>query len=173
MLHRAAVSLHARITASGAEPPSISIIVYSLEIIVNTFSILGLVILIGFITGEPSRSVALFGFFALIRFISGGYHLPTNAACIAVSTIVLSTLPHIHPPSTLMYTLNGVSFLMMLLFAPSNYDRYARISKKHYPLMKVAACALVGSNFMIGSDLLALAFTTQSLLLPIRGGENR
>jgi len=72
-----------------------------------------------------------------------------------------------------VYSINGAAFVMLVIFAPSNYDQHARIPKQYYPLLKILASAIVASNFFIGSDLLALTFATQSILLPIKGGENK
>ncbi|REE92903.1 accessory gene regulator B [Paenibacillus taihuensis] len=168
MLQRAATALHARIKESGAKAPSVPVIVYALEIVLNTVSISLLVLIVGLLSGEMLRTAELLVIFALLRFISGGYHLPSNAYCIVVSTIVLATLPHINLPESVMFGLTGASSLMMIIFAPANYDQYARISPKHYPLMKLLACIIVASNLLLQSDMLALAFTVQAILLLIK-----
>ncbi|SEO18593.1 accessory gene regulator B family protein [Paenibacillus sp. OV219] len=168
MLQRAAAALHARIKESGAEAPSVPVIVYALEIVFNTVSIALLVLLVGLATGELLRTAELLILFAVVRFISGGYHLPSNSYCIIVSTIVLATLPHINLPDAFMFGLTCASLLMMIIFAPANYDTYARIAPKYYPLMKLLACLIVAANLLLQSDMLALAFAVQAVLLPFK-----
>ncbi|MBW7456848.1 accessory gene regulator B family protein [Paenibacillus sepulcri] len=171
MLHKAAEQLHARIAASGNEPPSVPVISYVLHILVNTVSIILLASILGIVTGEPAKTSVVIVLLAVIRFLTGGYHLPTSLGCIAASSIVLAAIPHIHVASLWVYLITAAAFVMMVLFAPSNYDQHARIPERYYPLLKVLASAIVASNFFIGSDLLALTFATQSILLPIKGGE--
>lgn len=165
MLKRTAIALHARIKESGAEAPSVPIIVYALEIVFNTVAISLLVLIVGLVSGELLRTAELLVLFGIIRFISGGYHLPSNGYCIVVSTILLAILPHITLPESVMYGLTGASLLIMIIFAPANYDQYARISTKYYPLMKMLACLIVASNVLLQSDMLSLAFAIQSVLL--------
>ncbi|AZN40108.1 accessory gene regulator B family protein [Paenibacillus albus] len=168
MLHRAAAALHTRIKDSGAEAPSVPVIVYALEIVFNTVAIALLVLLAGLVTGELLRTAELLVLFALVRFISGGYHLPSNAYCILVSTLVLAALPHFNLSDPIMFGLTGASLLMMLIFAPANYDTYARISPKYFPLMKLLASLIVAANLLLQSDMLALAFAVQAVLLPFK-----
>ena len=60
---------------------------------------------------------------------------------------------------------NLVNIILVLLFAPSRIDKQTRISKKHYPLLKIISLFLVSTNFLIGSSVLAAAFLIQSLTL--------
>ncbi|MBP3962275.1 accessory gene regulator B family protein [Paenibacillus lignilyticus] len=168
MLQKTAATLHAKMTESGAIAPSVPVIKYALEIMLNTITIASLVLIIGLVSGEPLKTAGLLVVFAVIRFISGGYHLPTNVSCIAASTVVLSVLPHVVIPELWMYGLTAASLVMMAVLAPANYDKYATISPKYYPLMKVIACLIVASNFWLGSEMLALAFAVQSCFLPFK-----
>ncbi|GGD75172.1 accessory gene regulator B family protein [Paenibacillus nasutitermitis] len=169
MLHKAAFQLHARMAAAGTEPPSVPVILYVLQIFVNTVSIVILAMILGMVTGEPGKTSIVIVVLAVIRFLTGGYHLPTSIGCIFASSIVLAAIPFIHLPSIWVYSINAAAFVMMVVFAPSNYDQHARIPKRYYPLLKLLASAIVASNFFIGSELLALVFATQSILLPIKG----
>jgi len=59
----------------------------------------------------------------------------------------------------------------MVILAPCNFDKYARIPEQYYPLLKAIAFGMVAANFAIGSELLAITYTIQAaLMLPyIRG----
>jgi accessory gene regulator B len=173
MLRRVAVQLHSRMKNSGvADTPSIDVIVYALSILTNTVSIIGISLLIGLISGEFLRTLLMLVIFGLIRYLSGGYHLKSGVWCIVVSSATMSLLPHIRLDELWVYLLTGIAMITVLLLAPANYDKYARIDVKYFPLLKIISATVVASNFLFMSDVLALAFFTQALLLPFKeGGE--
>ncbi|SFS83969.1 accessory gene regulator B [Paenibacillus sp. BC26] len=171
MLRKVAVTLNARMTANNvANAPSVDVIVYALSIIWNTTSITVFSLILGWLTGELLRTFLFIIIFATIRFLTGGYHLKSGTFCIIVSTAAMSSLPHIHLDNHMLWVYGGTVFslIMVLLFAPANYDKYARISPKHYPILKVISACIVASNFLFVSDLLAVAFTVQAVLLPFK-----
>lgn len=168
MLRKFAAALHGRMTANGVEAPSVDVMVYALSIIVNTMSIAGLTLLAGAITGEFWRTLLMLAAFAGFRFLTGGYHLKSGAFCIAVSTAVLAAAPHLTLNGLWTQLLTGAALIAVLLLAPANYDQYARISPRHYPLLKAAAAVIVASNFLIGSDALAIVFGIQAAMLPFK-----
>src|SRR5690606_10587080 len=104
------------------------------------------------------RTFLLLAVFALIRYLSGGYHLKSGLWCILVSSAAMSILPHIHLDEQWTFGLTAAALAAMLLLAPANYDQYARIPRRYYPLLKCLAAVIVALNFWIGSDVLALAF---------------
>ena len=174
MLRKTAIALNARINANGVEAPSVDVIYYALQILSNTVGIAGLSALIGLITGEFLRTLLVLIFFAVIRILTGGYHLKSGVWCIVVSTALMSGLPHIYLTDAWSYTLTALSLMLVLCFAPANYDRYAHIPKKYYPHLKFVAAAVVSLNFLFVSDTIALAYITAGVLLPFKeGGEKR
>lgn len=170
MLHRYATSLRARISESGAKAPSVDVIAYALNIVTNTVSIAALSLIIGILTGEFWRTAAMLVTFAVIRFITGGYHLKSGIFCVVVSTVVLSTMPLINLSDLMTNIFTLVACIIIAAFAPSNFDKYAWISEKHYPRLKVIAFALVSINFFVVSDILALTYILQASLLPFKEG---
>jgi len=171
MLHKAAVQLQMRMKNNGVESaPSVDVIVYALKIVTNTLSIVVISLLVGLLTGELGRTLLLLIVFAVVRFLSGGYHLKSGWWCILVSSATMSIIPHIRMSEMWIYILTGIALVFFLLLAPANYDKYARIEARHLPLLKLLSSAIVASNFLIGSDVLALAFMTQALLLPFKEG---
>jgi len=157
---------------NGVNAPSTEVIVYALSIVSNTVSIVSISLLIGLLTGEFARTLLVLCVFALIRYLSGGYHLKSGLWCIVISTAVMSALPHIMLSEFATNVLTGIALVFFLILAPANYDKYARIDPKYFPLLKIISSVIVSANFLFVSDILALAFITQALLLPFReGGE--
>jgi len=174
MLHKAAAGLHARMKINGVDAPSVDVIVYALSIVTNTLSIIGISLIAGALTGEFGRTLLLLVMFGSFRYLTGGYHIKSSLWCIIVSSAAMSSIPHIHLPDPWTLVLTSLSIAAVVLFAPSNYDKYARVSERHYPLLKGIACLVVASNFLIVSDILAMAFFVQSLMLPFKeGGEEQ
>ncbi|QHW34135.1 hypothetical protein GZH47_27300 [Paenibacillus rhizovicinus] len=161
--------------AIGVEnAPSVPVITYAFEILTNTFSAAFAGLIIGAITGEFLHT--LYGLLVLvvIRYISGGYHLKSSLWCVAASTFVVAAIPHVPVHSASIPYLTGFSVIMMLIFAPANYDKYATIPKRYYPLLKVLAAALVATNFIFSSEIMTVVFAVQSVLLLFKeGGEEQ
>ncbi len=170
MLRKVAADLNVRMKSHGVEAPSIDVIAYALSIVTNTLSIIGVSLLIGLVTGEFGRTLLLLGIFALIRYLSGGYHLKSGLWCIVVSSAMMGGLPHIRLDEQWINILTVISLVVFLWFAPANYDKYARISPKYFPMLKITSALIVASNFYFVSDLLATAVFTQALLLPFKEG---
>ncbi|WP_274651701.1 accessory gene regulator B family protein [Paenibacillus humicola] len=173
MLRKLAGNLHHRMIANGVEAPSVDIIVYALNIIGNSVSIIALSLIIGAVTGKFTATLLTLVVFAVIRFLTGGYHLKSGSLCIVVSTIAMSAMPHFHFGSVTIYIFTAISLIMVLIFSPANYDKYARISEKYYPLLKLIAALFVASNFLFVSSILAICFIVQAAMLPFKeGGES-
>lgn len=170
MLRKFAVELNARMNANGVTAPSVDVIHYALQIVTNTVGISALSLLIGLLTGQFVQTLVTLLFFAVIRVLTGGYHLKSGFWCIVVSTAVMSGIPHIVLNTGWTYTLTAAALAVVLLLAPANYDKYARISPKYYPHLKIAASVVVSLNFFIVSDTIALAYITAAALLPFKEG---
>lgn len=174
MLRKYSEALNGRMSAAGVEGPSADVIEYALKIIFNTVLITVLSMLVGLVTGEPVKTLTVLVGFALLRFVTGGYHIQSGFACIAVSTAVMSIIPHIPLSREWTIGLTAAAFLLVAIFAPANYDKYAWAAKKHYPLLKAAGLVIVASNFLFLSETLALTYIIQAGLLPFReGGEEQ
>ncbi|WP_425466201.1 accessory gene regulator B family protein [Paenibacillus methanolicus] len=159
------------VAAKVDNPPSADVLRYFLEIIANTAGVILLSLGIGLCTSHFAETVFVLAAFATIRFISGGYHLKASWACVIISTFIVSVIPFVIVSDLLNYIITAGSLTAMLVWAPANYDYYARISKRYYPLMKTLACAVVALNFVIVSDVLAITYIVQAALLCIFGGE--
>lgn len=168
MLLKVATALHNQIKANDVEPPSVAVIEYFLKIFTNTASITLATAIIGVMSGEFARTIELMLSFAFLRLMSGGYHLKSGVTCVVVSTACLSILPHIHLDRVWTLVLTGVALAVVLIFAPSNFDKYAWMSKRYHPYLKVLAAVLVATNFIIAADILALSYILQAALLPFK-----
>jgi len=170
MLRNFATGLHARMSANGVEAPSVAVIEYAMKIVTNAVSIAGLTLIIGLLTGELERTANMLIVFAAFRFITGGYHLKSGIFCVIVSTAALSLTPLVNLSDMMTNLCTAIACIVVAVFAPSNFDKYAWLSKRHYPKLKVLALVIVSSNFLIGSDILALTYILQAVLLPFKDG---
>ena len=145
------------------ETSSIEVMQYALNIILNCLVIVTGSLSIGWLTGSiAGTATSLFGF-AFLRFMSGGKHLKSAAACNIVSISLCSSLPHLtFLIENHLWIINISSLVLMLIFAP-NPDANVQIHVRWYPLMKVISIGMVLSNFFILSSVLGLAFLAQSL----------
>ncbi|WP_164763005.1 accessory gene regulator B family protein [Paenibacillus humicus] len=165
MLLRVATNLHENMRRAGVDPPPIGVIAYSLDIIANTVSITAATLAIGLMSGNLSGMMTCLGALAALRFVSGGVHLPTSAACIALSTAIITTIPYLPLSPGVNQTITAAAFIIVAVRATTNYDKHARIPRKYYPLMRIVACVIVASNFVIASDILALTYIVQAVTL--------
>jgi accessory gene regulator B len=151
-------------TANPEETNSVAVMKYQLSIFIHLFLGFTLCYIAGVLTGEIHKTLITFASFVIIRFFSGGKHLKTLEGCLLVSTILISIIPHIGVHPRLINPINIFNALTMLLCAPL-IKGVDTVTKKATPYLKVISIILVCSNFYFQSDLFALAFLSQSLLL--------
>lgn len=146
-------------------PASEQVLKYSLSLIINAAMIIGLTLLISIFTSKTKEVGLILTSFAILRQVSGGLHLKSGIWCVIATTAGATTLSLITMSSTWTIAVTSLSLLGMLLWAPTNIEKQSRIPKKYYPLLKILSCLVVGSNFIIQSDVIALAFLVQALTL--------
>ncbi|MBO7745199.1 accessory gene regulator B family protein [Paenibacillus sp. MWE-103] len=173
MLDKLAVGLHDRMVAAGVEKaPSAAVIKYAFDILTNTLSAAVAALIIGAFTGEFRSTCFALLVLAVIRYMSGGYHLRSSLLCATVSTLTLAAIPHVPVADAWMPYLTGFAVIMMLIFAPANYDTYATLPARYYPLLKVLSALFAASNFLVHSDIMTVVIVLQSILLLFKeGGE--
>ncbi|MFC3772265.1 accessory gene regulator ArgB-like protein [Paenibacillus sp. GCM10012303] len=169
MIERLAKQLAVSIkTANPERTSSVEVMKFSLIILLNALSIIILTMSIGMITGVFNEAVIVIIGFALLRFFSGGLHLPTSEWCIAASTAVLVVVAHL-PIYGYTSWVTLASLVLVVLFAPARVEEHHRIAQTKTMLFKAVAILIVASNFFWSSDALAKALLVQSLLvLPIK-----
>mgnify|MGYP001298694246 CR=1 FL=1 len=103
--------------------------------------------------------------FALLRAVSGGYHIKSADLCVLLSSAMIILIPFIPLKNWHIYLLTVISLFLAVLYAPSKISNQTNIPEKFHKHLKVISLAIIASNFFILSSVLALAFFIQSLLL--------
>ncbi|EFU40189.1 Accessory protein regulator B [Paenibacillus vortex V453] len=143
-------------------PGSIEVLTYGIGLKLNLFTCLVLTALFGTILDTLAGSFfALFSFMALRRF-SGGVHLPITL-CSIVTAMAASIIPLITMSPSAILCVTTISFVLMLIYAPQYYEAVRR--SRWEPWYKWIAACIVGSNFVLVSNILALAFCLQAVLI--------
>jgi accessory gene regulator B len=157
------------ITIKQANPQrtsSVEVMKFSLIILLNALATIILTMAVGLVTGKFWDTVLVLISFAVLRFFSGGLHLRSSEACVVVSTAVLALIPHL-PLDQYTQVITIISFILTVLFAPSNAEGHHRVAQSKKLLFKLIASAIVASNFIWNSDVLAVSFLVQcTLILP-------
>jgi len=160
--HKLAVGIKSKVPE---HPASIAVLQYSLSLVLNTVFIIGLSFMLSFFTGKALETLVALAGFAVLRQISGGYHLKSGVMCILVSTagIVALSFADFGPAITLSF--NAAAFLLALVFAPSRIERQTRIPQKYFGYLKLGSMMLIVLSGFIGYSVLASAFLLQALTL--------
>ncbi|QTH44987.1 accessory gene regulator B family protein [Cohnella sp. LGH] len=147
-------------------PASLDVLAFSLTALLNVLAIVTITLIIAIFTGKiASASIAIVSF-AILRQLSGGIHLPSTDWCVVVSVIGLTALSFLDGlASGITITATIVSMIIAALFAPTGIERQSRIPKRFYPYLKVVSVALIASNLLIGSSVIAFSFLAQCLTL--------
>ncbi|MFC5653517.1 accessory gene regulator ArgB-like protein [Paenibacillus solisilvae] len=147
-------------------PASVNVLRYSISFFLNALFIILLSLLIALLTHRVPEAGIVLVAFAALRQVSGGAHLKSGTLCVVVSTAIITVLSFMSfmNDSSILWT-NLASLLLVSLFAPSRIEQQTRIKETYYPLLKILSIVMVGSNFLIGSSVLAATFLAQSLTL--------
>lgn len=146
-------------------PASLAVLKHALAVSINTLSIIILSVIGGVLTGHTKEVIIIMASFALLRMISGGFHLKTGDMCVVVTTSLFVGLSYVNVNHLLTSIITIISILIALLFAPSGIENQSRIPKKYYPHLKVASVILISLNLIVGSAVIAACFLVQSLTL--------
>ncbi|MFD0712719.1 accessory gene regulator ArgB-like protein [Paenibacillus sp. GCM10027626] len=166
MINSLANILAIRIKSKVPEhPASVAVLQYSLLFILNSLSIIVLTMCISLFTGKIFETFVALTAFAVLRQVSGGYHLKSGLLCIIISTTVIVLLSFTDCNSTVTMSLNIASAILVLMFAPSRIERQTRIPARYFPLLKVMALCLIIISGVISYPVLAMTFFAQSLTL--------
>lgn len=151
--------------ANPEKTSSIEVMKFSLILVLNALAIIVFSLIIGWATGKlPETAVTLFSFAAL-KFVSGGIHLQSSDHCVLWSTVGMTLLPHIPIYEYWVVWMTVISLILIIMFAPANMNKRARIPEKYYPLLKLISLLIVASNFIFDSDILAKVFILQAVML--------
>ncbi|WP_411343132.1 accessory gene regulator ArgB-like protein [Paenibacillus sp. WLX1005] len=146
-------------------PSSIAVLKYGLSIVINITFIILVTMLLSTLLGTFHPAMIIMFSFALLRQLTGGYHLKTGMGCVAFSSLLFVTLSMMTLPTIYCIILTCMSIILILFYAPSHLANHSRISETYYPLLKIAGCFLVAINLYVLSVPVALAFFVQSVSL--------
>ncbi|WP_249900433.1 accessory gene regulator B family protein [Paenibacillus sp. PK3_47] len=154
-------------------PASHAVLKFAIAAVLNVSFIISLTLGISVFTGQTSKAVLILISFALLRQVSGGVHLKSGTKCVLFTVTLFTLLSYADLPGIYIQSMNLISLSLVLWLAPIGIDRQTRIPKRYWPLLKVIAAALILSNFLIGSSVIAASFLAQSVsLLIARKGVN-
>lgn len=149
-------------------PSSVAVLKHSIAISLNAVSIVLITLLLSWFTGKTKEAAILLVMFALLRQLTGGIHLKTGLGCIAVTSLSFTVLSFVTMDNWWTIGATLVSMVLILMYAPAGIERQSKIPPRFYPILKLIAFILVGTNVLILSPILAVCFLAQSLTL-IRG----
>lgn len=165
MIERISESLAIRIKqANEEETASVAVLKFALIGVINNSLTFILIFLIGAAFGKFKEAVLVAFSFTLLRLFAGGFHFKSAGLCIAFSVATLSAVPFlaVFLNEALVYTATAISFVLTAIYAPSNIKK-TRIKPSWRPIYKLVSLLIIGTNFLIGSSLLALTFLFQAI----------
>jgi accessory gene regulator B len=171
------LATHIHENTNNSNSPSISVLKYSLIILVNTILIISLSLSIGILLGAFIETVIALISFSMLRQVSGGYHLKSSTLCATISTTMIVFIVGIskYLNQVDVIVLTTFSLILVLLYSPSNIEKQTRIPIKYHGYLKLISAAMVCINYIIVSEVIAVSFLIQTLLLIKfkKGGEHK
>jgi accessory gene regulator B len=146
-------------------PASEAVLKYALSLVINAISIVMLSICISLFTGRIKETIIILISFAVLRQLSGGFHLKSGAWCVLGSTVIVTAASLVQPSLLWIQILNAAGVLIAFVYAPSGIERQSRIPSRYYPFLKAVSCLLIASNIWIQSPVLAVSFFIQCITL--------
>jgi accessory gene regulator B len=147
---------------------------FGFHLFLNTIFTLLAATILGLLFGNLRETMQVLFAFGLLRMISGGYHLKSASVCIVASAGVAALLPFVDLTKFYINILNMTNIVLTMIFSPSRIEEQTRIPPKYFPALKITSTALVASNFLFQSQLLAITWFIQVLSLirlKRKGGE--
>ncbi|MED1787576.1 accessory gene regulator B family protein [Brevibacillus laterosporus] len=161
--HFLAVKIH-NANPDTDKKESVEVLLYSLSTTLNYLLILFFSLLIGFLTNKFVETIVAMISFVVLRIFSKGYHAKTLTTCFVLTTAIITVIPHV-PVREYTSITNILNVILVLIFAPNGSFEEGTISKSRTQLLKGASVLIVASNFLMSSQVVALSFLIQSLLL--------
>ncbi|WP_445667597.1 accessory gene regulator ArgB-like protein [Paenibacillus sp. FSL H7-0703] len=151
-------------------PGSADVLTYIIAIKLNWYSGLILTLLFGWVLGDVLNALLAFLSFVALRKFSGGFHFRSLTFCAVFSAALFAAIPLIHLGYEGTLLLTAISAVIVLYVAPRKSKDLNPSGLD--PYLKWISLAVVITNFIIQSPVIALSFTAQAvLLLPRKGGE--
>ncbi len=131
---------------------NVDIVRYRLAEILHISIIFAASILISLFTGKTFDVIIALIAFGILRRFSGGYHFKTLEACEVFTVSLVTIITFIHLDNT--FIINTIVLVMVVIF-----------TKKRSFTYRILSLLLVASNFIIDSDVAAISFLAQTLML--------
>jgi accessory gene regulator B len=154
-------------------PASYAVLKFAIAVVLNVVFVVGFTLLVSLITGNAAEAGWILISFALLRQVSGGVHLKSGLGCVLFTTAMFTVISYVQAGPFWVQFMNGLSLLLVVLFAPSGIDKQTRIPEKHWPKLKFIAAVLVIGNIFIASPVIAASFTAQAVSLVIAWKKER
>lgn len=143
--------------------------VYALNFIFNFLFAVVIAVLLGALFGHVGETLVAFTAFATLRYFSAGFHLRSLDACALISALLFASIPFVYLSVPAILIVTGISLLIALKWAPNVMEETTR-DPASYPRMKWISVILISSNLIFQSEIIALAFLVQTILIiPWRG----
>lgn len=143
------------------------VLMFSIGIVLNTLLVTVTVLGVGAITGRLGVAATILASYVILRFFSGGVHLPTSTLCNSISIIIFLTLVHLPIDYwNVGLILNAAAVLITAIYAPTeDMMHLSRVGPKYALHFKFISLAIACSNVLIQSPSISLAFFAQSITL--------
>lgn len=151
--------------ASPEDTASVEVMKFALIGLLQNGITITAALIAGLISGTFLEVLLAVVSFMILRLVSGGYHFSSMLACAIFSFSIFVAIPFIPLSYFMIIILNTVSFILCLVFSPSNIKGHIRVSEKYFFVFKVLSILLVSINFWLANPIVALGFFVQSLLL--------
>lgn len=156
--------------ASPEETASVEVMKFALIGLLQNGITITAALIAGLLTGTFFEVLLAVVSFMMLRLVSGGFHFSSMLACALFSFSVFVAIPFIPLNQPAIIVLNAASFILCLVFSPSNIKEHIRVSEKYFFIFKVLSILMIGINFWLFNPIIALGFFVQSLLLiPFKG----
>lgn len=167
VIDRWSLSAAKLIRANHKDAASEEVLFYSISLTINTLLAICISLTLCSITGHFVEAVLVVASYSVLRFFSGGVHMPSSVSCCIMSILLFTLTAHVQfdfYQFNLGYIFTAVSIVILFIYAPQGIRNMSRIDEKYYPVLKLVSVSIVFSNFILHSSLLAVVFLIQSLL---------
>ncbi|QJD87168.1 accessory gene regulator ArgB-like protein [Cohnella herbarum] len=135
-----------------------------ISIMTNVVTVI-LSLIIGLIDGKFSETCLALAVIAILRYLAGGHHLKSPVMCILVSSAAVTLVPFVPLTLPFVFVFTVISGVVVWKYAPVDFKNHSTLSDKRLTLMKYIAVAMVFSNLIFQSEILALSWFIVTLTL--------
>jgi accessory gene regulator B len=167
MITKLSANIAKFIRQNNPQAASMEVLMFSLTVLLNALFVTIFILAVAAVTGRLWDAVVLLAAYVILRFFSGGMHLPTSRLCNMMSIGLFVTLVHVTVPYwNTGFALHLIAFIIVVLYAPTkDIMHLSRLGPKYAIHFKIISIVIVGLNFWLQSPVLSLAFISQAISL--------